>query len=398
MSHNFDNVINHQNTNSLKHDCAQLRGKPEGLLPMWVADMDFAAPPEVLSVMEQTARHGVFGYAEPMEGYYAAVSNWFGSRVHYHAEAADILPGPGVVFALVQCIRALTEPGETVLLQTPVYAPLFSIIKNNDRRLVTNPLIHEAGSYRIDFDDFEQKIRENSVKLFILVNPHNPVGRVFTRTELEQMNEICLRHDVLVVSDEIHCDFVWPGHEHICFGRINEKAIITTAPTKTFNIAGLQIANTLVKDPALRTLLKNETQKSGYENYSRFGIAACQAAYEAGGEWLIALNEYLFDNICYVRDFLAERLPNIRLAAPEGTYLMWLDFSAYGLSSDELNRRMVEKARLWLTSGHVFGDGGASFMRLNIACPRATLEEGLRRLERGFAIKHLPPPPLHAKL
>jgi cystathionine beta-lyase len=289
-----------------------------------------------------------------------------------------------VVFALAQAVRAFTEPGEPVLIQTPVYYPFFEIIRDNCRRLVTNPLAYENGSYTIDFEDFERKIAENSLKLFILCSPHNPVGRVWKPEELERLNGICLKHGVTVISDEIHCDFVWPGHTHTCFGRLNENAVIATAPSKTFNLAGLQVSNFFVKNAELRGKLKAEINRSGYSQLNTLGLVAGQSAYAKGGPWLKELNAYLIENIRLMREFLAARLPKIRLVEPEGTYLVWLDFSEYGITQEELDRRLTEGAKLWLDSGAMFGAEGRGFQRINIACPRAVLIDALGRLEREF--------------
>ncbi|MDR2650578.1 MAG: pyridoxal phosphate-dependent aminotransferase [Clostridiales bacterium] len=384
MTYDFDRVIERRGTNSLKYDFAAERKMPEGLLPLWVADMDFPAPPEVLKDLRCVMDHGVFGYTEPKDDYYNAVTSWFGKRFGLDASPRDIIKSPGVVFALAQAVRAFTRPGETVMIQTPVYYPFFKIVGDNGRELAANPLVYKDGRYTIDFDDFESKIAGRSVKAFLLCNPHNPVGRVWTRAELERMNEICGRYNVIIISDEIHCDFVWRGHTHTNFGLINENAVIATAPSKTFNLAGLQASNIFVKDPAARSKLKEEINRSGYSQLSAPGIVACQSAYSKGGEWLEALKVYLTENIRFVREFLNARLPKIHLAEPEGTYLLWLDFKNYGLSQDELDKRVIYEARLWLDSGTMFGREGEGFQRINAACPRATLEKALNRLERTF--------------
>ena len=384
MKSNFDTIIDRRGTNSIKYDFAREKGKPEGLLPMWVADMDFPAPPEVLADIQKVVAHGIFGYFEPKDDYYNIVLEWFSSRFGYHATRQEIVKAPGIVFALAQAIRALTKPNEAVIVQTPVYYPFFDIIHNNDRTLVTNPLIYNNGKYSIDFEDFEQKITDYNVKLFILCSPHNPVGRVWTRKELEQLNDICLKHSVIIISDEIHCDFIWHGHTHICFGLLNENAIIATAPSKTFNLAGLQISNLFIKNEDLRSRLKAEINRGGYDQINTLGIVACQSAYAKGAAWLEALNAYLAENIQLTREFLATRLPKIKLVEPQGTYLLWLDFSEYGLTQAELDRRITENAKLWLNSGTIFGADGKGFQRINIACPRATLIDALGKLEKEF--------------
>jgi cystathionine beta-lyase len=384
MRYDLNAVIDRRGTNSLKYDFARERGKPEGLLPMWVADMDFPAPPEVLADLQQAVRHGIFGYSEPGEDYYTAVTGWFAARYGVRATRREIVKSPGLVFALAQAVRALTAPGETVLIQTPVYYPFYEVVRDNGRALATNPLIYRAGRYSIDLEDFERKIDARRVKLFLLCNPHNPVGRAWGREELTAMSEICARRGVTIVSDEIHCDFVWPGHAHTCLALLNEDAVIATAPSKTFNLAGLQVSNLFVRNARLRGKLKAEIGRSGYSQLNALGLVACQSAYAKGGPWLEALRAYLLENIRLTRDFLAARLPKIRLIEPEGTYLLWLDFSRYGLAQEALDRRVTEGAGLWLDGGTMFGQEGEGFQRVNIACPRATLLEALDRLAREF--------------
>ena len=385
MNYNFDAIIDRRGTNCIKYDFAHERGKPEGLLPMWVADMDFPAPPEVLADIQKAITHGIFGYSEPKDDYYDAVTEWFGSRFGYYATQRETIKTPGLVFGLAQAVRAFSAPKEAIIIQTPVYYPFYDIIRDNGRTLVCNPLIYENGKYSIDFEDFERKIVDFGVKLFILCNPHNPVGRVWTLEDLNQLNDICVKHCVIVISDEIHCDFVWRGHTHTCFGRLNENAIIATAPTKTFNLAGLNVSNIFVKNEDLRDRLKAEIKRSGSSGLSIPGIVACQSVYTKGSAWLEALKAYLEENIRLVRQFLVTCLPKIKLIEPESTYLLWLDFSDYGLTQAELDRRIIEGARLWLNSGTMFGEAGKGFQRINIACPRSTLVDALERLKREYA-------------
>jgi cystathionine beta-lyase len=385
MNYDFDTIIERRGTNSIKYDFARERGKPEGLLPLWVADMDFKAPSEILSCLHKIIDHGIFGYTEVKDDYYSAVADWFSSRFDYRVTRKEIIKSPGVVYALAQAVRAFTEKGEAVLIQPPVYYPFFEVVKCNDRKLVENQLKYENGKYHIDFDDFECKIKENNVKLFLLCSPHNPTGRVWAKEELEKMNEICVKHGVIIISDEIHCDFVWEGHKHICFGLINEDAVITTAPTKTFNLAGLHVSNIFVKNRELREKLKAEITRSGYSQLNTLGLAACQSAYAEGGRWLEELKSYLTENIRFLRGYLAEHLPKIKLVEPEGTYLLWLDFSAYSLTQDELNRRITDSAKLWLNNGTMFGGGGEGFQRINAACPKTVLKEAMDRLKNEFS-------------
>jgi cystathionine beta-lyase len=385
MACDFDIPIDRRGTNSLKWDFAKSRKKNEGLLPMWVADMDFAAPPEVLNALAGVIGHGVFGYTEVEQSYYDTVSAWFKIKYGFHFGKYDVIKMPGVVFALAAAVRAFTEPGGGVLIQTPVYYPFYEIIRDNGREIVTNPLKYENGIYTVDFDDFEQKIKRRNVKLFILCNPHNPVGRVFTKQELTQIRDICERYGVLVVSDEIHCDFVWPKASHICFGTLSDDAVIATAPSKTFNLAGLQVANIVVKNAQLRSKLKKELCKTGYSQLNTVGLAACQSAYACGANWLDELKVYIYNNINLTREFLKTRLTKVKLVEPQGTYLLWLDFSAYGLSQKELDGFVENRAKLWLDSGTMFGAEGEGFQRMNVACPKSVLVEALDRLEKAFA-------------
>ncbi len=380
----FDNIINRYGTNSIKYDFARESGKPEGLLPMWVADMDFPAPAEVLEDIQKAVAHGIFGYSEPKNGYYNAITEWFDTHFGYRVEQHEIIKSPGLVCGLAQAIRAFTAPNDAVMIQTPVYYPFYNIIRDNGRMLVCNPLVYKNGKYSIDLEDFEQKITDNGVKLFLLCSPHNPVGRVWTREELGQMNDICVKHGVIIVSDEIHCDFVWSGHKHTCFGLLNENAVIATAPSKTFNLAGLQVSSIFVKNKTLYNKLKIETGRSGYSHLNTLGIVACQSAYTKGAKWLEALKAYLEENIRLVRDFLAVRLPKIKLVDPQAMYLLWLDFSEYGLTQTELDRRITEGAKLWLNSGTMFGVEGTGFQRINIACPKQVLIDALEKLEKEF--------------
>jgi cystathionine beta-lyase len=384
VKYDFDTVIDRKNTNSLKYDFAKERGKPDGLLPMWVADMDFPAPPEVLADLHKVVEHGIFGYTEVKEDYYDALTAWFSSRFGFSFERRDVVKTPGVVFALALAVRAFTEPGGSVLIQTPVYYPFYEVIRDNGRKIIENPLVLRDGRYEMDFEDFEQKISENAVKLFILCSPHNPVGRVWTASELTRIRDICDKHGVMVVSDEIHCDFVWDGFTHTCFGTLSENCVVATAPSKTFNLAGLHAANIIIKNPGLRAKLKAEMSNVGLSQLNVMGLTACQSAYTHGGEWLTELKVYIQENIKIVDSYLKENIPKIKLIAPEGTYLLWLDFREYELSQEDLQHKIEDSANLWLDSGTMFGEGGTGFWRMNVACPKVTLLEALKRLESAF--------------
>jgi cystathionine beta-lyase len=385
MNYDFDTAFDRRGTNSVKWDFAAERGMPDGLLPMWVADMDFPAPREVLADLRKAVDHGVFGYTEAKQDYYDILTAWFSSRFGFSFGRDDVVKTPGVVFALALAVRALTNEGDGVLIQPPVYYPFYEVIRGNGRSIVSNPLVYENGTYHIDFLDFERKIARGNVKLFLLCSPHNPVGRVWTKAELTKLRDLCEERGVVVVSDEIHCDFVWDGNVHTCFGALSDHAVIATAPSKTFNLPGLQVANIIVKDQELRHRMHVERGKSGYSQLNTLGLVACQSAYSHGAEWLAELKRYLEGNIDFALEFLSKRLPRVKLSRPQGTYLLWLDFSAYGLSQDALDRRITNGAGLWLDSGTMFGAEGAGFQRINIACARTVLQDALERLEREFA-------------
>jgi cystathionine beta-lyase len=382
--HDFDAVTDRRNTDSLKYDHASARGKPDGIIPMWVADMDFPSPPCVLEALEERVRHGVFGYSEPTDDYYGSVRDWFLERHGWRTQANWVVKTPGVVASICAAIHAVTDPGDAVIIQQPVYYPFEDSITGSGRRLVVNELRQADGRYGIDFDAFEGQVAENGAKLFLLCSPHNPVGRVWTRGELERLGEICLRHGVTVFSDEIHQDFVFPGASHTVFADIDpELAGITitgTSPSKTFNIAGLHIANTFISNPSLRRRFVKAYYGTGLSQVGAMGLVACRAAYRGGAEWLDGLLGYIWGNMCLLRDFLSANLPNIKLIEPDGTYLAWLDFGALGLDTAALNDFIVNKAGLWLDCGTMFGRGGQGFQRINIACPRATLQSALNRL------------------
>lgn len=383
--YNFDEETDRRNSNCLKYDFAAERGKPEGILPLWVADMDFKVPQEVTDELSRVAAHGIFGYSEVKEDYFLAVRNWFMKHFQWEVKSEWLVKTPGVVYAIATAVKTFTMPGDSVLICQPVYYPFMECIVDNGRKLVNSQLVYENGKYHIDFNDFEEKIINNNVKLFLLCSPHNPVGRVWTRDELIRIGGICIKHGVLVLSDEIHCDFTYDGYTHIPFAGISEEfannSIICTAPSKTFNIAGLQVSNIFIPDRKIRKRFKQGVAASGYSQLNVMGLAACKAAYEYGEEWYLELKEYLKGNLDYVRSFLDEKLPQITLVEPEGTYLIWLDCSRLGLSHEELEKLIVYKANLWLDGGAIFGKETEQFQRINIACQRATLEKAMKQLK-----------------
>lgn len=388
MTYNFDEVFDRKGTNCLKYDFAVERGYPEGVLPFWVADMDFRTAPPVIEELERRVQHGIFGYTDPGADYRAAVWNWMKTQHDWTPAVGSLTITPGVVFALGMAVQSFTAPGDAVLIQQPVYYPFSSIILGNDRQLVNSPLVLKDGHYEIDFVDFEQKITSKNVKLFLLCNPHNPAGRVYTRDELQKMATICLQHGVTIVADEIHNDFIRKGYEHTVLASLGndiaQHVVTCTAPSKTFNLAGLQISNIFIENESMRQKFRATIDHAGYSQPNALGMFAAQAAYEKGLPWLEALRDYLEQNYQKTKAFLAQHLPKVTLIEPEGTYLLWLDFRAYGLSAKELDHLIVHEANLWLDSGHIFGKDGEGFERLNIACPWATLEQGLKQLARTF--------------
>ena len=386
MPYNFDEIVSRHNTDSVKYNIPQ--SLSPDLIPLWVADMDFKAPPEVLAKLREVVEHGVFGYTSPQGGgYFQAVSQWFEKKFAFKPEPSWLVPVPGVVLALGVAIRALTRPGDGVLIQPPVYHPFMGVIEANQRQVVLNPLIYAHGKYSLDLVDFEEKIKQG-VKLFILCSPHNPVGRVWSSEELAAMGEICLKHQCRIVSDEIHCDFTRAGHKHKVLATVSpelaQNSIICTAPSKTFNLAGLQVSNIFIPNDALREKFVQELQRINCEHLTSMGLAAGQAAYERGGDWLDALKVYLEGNLKCLKDFLSQH-PELQLVEPEGTYLLWLDCSGLKLSAAELEELFLKKARIWLDSGEKFGQGGEQFYRINPTCPRSVLQAALNRL--GEALK-----------
>ena len=384
----FDEIIDRSNTSCLKYDFALDRGYPQGIQPFWVADMDFRTPDAVIQELVKRSQHGIFGYTDPDAQYKATLQKWFAQHHSWQVDGKELTITPGVVFALAAAVRAFTQPGEAVLIQQPVYYPFSEVIRTNNRQLINSPLVYENGSYHIDFADFEEKIKANNVKLFILCSPHNPVGRVWSREELIRMAEICLAHGVIIVSDEIHHEFVRPGHKHTVLASISEEiaqnTVTCTAPSKTFNLAGLQVSNIFIKNDSLRRRFRDEVAAVGYSQPNSLGLFACQAAYAHGEQWLTELKAYLESNYQKAKALLTEKMPKVHLVEPQGTYLIWLDFRAYNLSDEKLDDIIIHQANLWLDSGHIFGPDGSGFQRINTACPWAVLEKGLNSLAEAF--------------
>ena len=382
----FDRIIDLKNSGCAKYDLATEYGFGQDVLPLWAADMDFAVPECVRKALHQAVDHGIFGYSILGDDYFPALQKWFSQRHGWQVDKSWLVTTPGVVVAIYAAVRAASQPGDGVLVMPPVYHAFYDAVLKNGRTLVESPLRFQDGRYTMDFADAERKIRENRVKLMLLCSPHNPIGRVWTREELTKLGQLCQTYGVRVISDEIHCDFAFPEHPHtpfpVAFPELMEQTIVCTSPSKSFNLAGLQISNIWIPGKALRTAFLEQLAIAGYDDPNRMGVVACRAAYEGGGSWLDGCKAYLRRNLDYVRDFLERELPQVKLIEPEGTYFAWLDFRGLGLTDEELNRRIADRAKVWLHKGSMFGPCSEQFQRIVLACPRATLEEAMHRLTR----------------
>ena len=388
MQYDFDTPIDRTHTWSIKHDFKKENGKADDILPLWVADMDFRSSDSVVEALKKAVDHGIFGYSRADESYFDAVAAWYQKRHHLTLQPEWMTCTPGIVFALSIAVRAFTQEGDAVLIQPPVYHPFSRAILRNKRTLVENPLVLKDGQYEMDLEDLEQKVLDEHVKLMILCNPHNPVGRVWTREELTALADVCLRHHVYVISDEIHGDFVWQGHEQTPYASISEEAclhsMMCTAPSKTFNLAGMATSNLFIPDPEMRRKFRSELLDVGQENMNRLGLFACRAAYEGGGEWLDQLIGYLAGNLALVRDFCKNRVPQIQLVEPEGTYLAWLDCRELGMTDDELMAFFSDDAKVWLDPGTHSGEQGSGFMRFNLGSSRSVIAQALDQIEAAW--------------
>ena len=383
---NFDEIINRRGTDCLKYDFAVRRGMPEDVLPLWVADMDFKTTSYVEDAVIERTKHGIFGYSESGEEYFKAVAGWMRRHHNWEIRPEWLIKTPGVVFALAMAVKAFTEKGDSVLIQQPVYYPFSEVIRDNGRVVVSNDLyLGEDNRYHIDLADFEKKIVKYHVKLFLLCSPHNPTGRVFTKEELTAMGDLCVKHGVKVVSDEIHNDFVFQG-EHTVFASVKKEyeeiSVICTSPSKTFNLASMLISNIFVPNRELRQQFRHEVDAAGISQLSVLGLVAAKEAYAQGDDWYEQMMSYVGENIRYVKEYVKENLPGVTVIDGEGTYLMWLDFRGTGLDPEELDRRIIYEAKLWLDSGKIFGHTGAGFQRINVAAPRAVLTECLERIRK----------------
>ena len=380
MKYDFDEIIPRRGTNCVKWD----ESDDSDLLPLWVADMDFKAMPGIIKAMQRRLDHGIFGYVHVPESYYQSIINWFSHRHGWTMQREHILYTIGVVPAIAAILQSLTRPGDKVLVQTPVYNCFFSCIRNAGNVLVESPLVCRDRHYEIDFEDFERKIVDEEVKVFLLCNPHNPAGRVWTREELTRMGDICLKHGVFVISDDIHNELVMPGYHYTPFASINsefaEHSAVCTSASKSFNIAGLQISNITVPDSRLRALIDRGININETCDVNPFGVEALQAAYTPEGEeWLTQLMEYIHGNYQYLCHFMEENLPQLPVVRIEGTYLAWVDCAALGIPSKKLEALLRTEAHIWFTAGQVYCPSGSTFLRINMACPRAILNEALQR-------------------
>ncbi len=383
----FDRIIDRKNTRCLKYDFAVKRGMPEDVLPLWVADMDFETSSYIEDALTERVKEGIFGYSDVQTPYFEIIRDWMIRHHDWEPQEKWLIKTPGVVFALAMAVKAYTDPGDKVLLQQPVYYPFSEVITDNGREVVSNDLVlTEDGTYKIDFADFEQKIIANGIKLFLLCSPHNPVGRVWTKEELEKIGDICVKHGVTVVSDEIHNDFIWEG-THTVFAGIKKEfadiSVTCTSPSKTFNLASMLISNIFIPNQILRRKFRKEMDRAGISQLSVLGLVATEAAYAHGDEWYDAMKNYVRDNIAFARAYVEENLPGVRMIDTQGTYLIWLDFRQTGLTVEQLDHKIIYEAGLWLDSGKIFGKTGEGFERINVACPRAVLQEALDRI-RGI--------------
>ncbi|MFD3158377.1 MalY/PatB family protein [Haloimpatiens sp. FM7330] len=384
MKYDFDTVIERRNTKSVKWDLVEEMYNDKDVLPMWVADMDFKVPQVIIDAIKKRAEHGIFGYTLSGEKYNEAVVNWMKRRHDWSIKPEWIVFTPGVVPAINLIIRTYTQPGDEVIIQTPVYHPFYKAIKNSGCQVVKNPLIYKEQKYTINFEDLENKIT-NRTRMLILCNPHNPVGRVWTKEELTKLGQICLKHNILVVSDEIHFDLTYKSSKHTVFASISEEfsqnSIICTAPSKTFNIAGLKTSNIIIPNKRLRNLLNITLENIAIKEPTIFGGEALIAAYNYGEEWLNQLIDYLQENLDYIMEYFKRRIPKLKVIKPEGTYLVWFDCSELNMTSEQLRDFFVKKVKVGFDDGIMFGNEGQQFQRINIACPRTILKQALRRIE-----------------
>ncbi|CAM3271565.1 MalY/PatB family protein [Filibacter tadaridae] len=387
MTHNFDKVINRYNTNSVKWDHTEKLFGQTDILPMWIADMDFASPKPVVDALKERAEHGVFGYTSRSNDYFGAFIDWVERRHDWAIQKRWIRCTPGIMPALSMAIQSFTSERDKIIIQTPVYTPFMEVIEKNNREVVLNPLKLVNERYEMDFADLEKVAQNKDVKMIILCNPHNPAGRVWSKEELSRLGEICIENNVLVISDEAHFDIVYKGYTHTPFASISEEfseySVTCTAPSKTFNLAGVQMANIIIPNKELRDSFTKIIDRLHLGLSNTFGVTAVENAYKYGEEWLDQFLEYLEGNLTFLTEFIETNLKEIKVIPPEGTYLAWLDCRALGMDAKELENFFRKEAKVAFDEGYTFGLGGEGFTRVNMACPRHVLEEGLRRVEKA---------------
>ncbi|WP_010280467.1 MalY/PatB family protein [Bacillus timonensis] len=396
MKYNFDEIVNRRNTFSLKWDAGRFL-KERGLtdrydeetIPLFTADMDLPVPQPLVEALHKTVDHRIFGYSIFTDEYYEAIQNWFKRRHDWEIKREEIIYSPGTVHALNIAVRAFTEPGDGIIIQRPVYPPFTSAVEGNNRKVVNNALICDKdGYYSIDFEDFEKKAKEESTKMFILCNPHNPTGRIFNKEELKKLSDICAEHNVLIIADEIHGDLIRRDQTFVPIAKASksdEHIITCTAINKTFNVAGLHCTNIIISNPEHR---KTFSDTLGFQLASPFTMAALISVYNDGEEWLEQLKQYIDDSLEYTKQFFAERMPKVKVRIPEGTYVMWMDFSGYGISPDEVHDRIYNRANVLLEDGKMFGEEGLNYQRICIPSPRPMIKEALERIAREFEDLH----------
>jgi len=384
MKYNFDKIV--KRIQSEKWDGRKKIFGREDIIPMWVADMDFESPKPVVDAIVKRAEHSVFGYTFRPSSYSESIINWFSKRYNWEINKEWLNYSPGVVPALSFIALSFSHPGDKIIVQSPVYRRFFEVITPNGRQVLNNPLLLKNGRYTIDFDDFEKKASDSKSKLFFLCNPHNPVGRVWSREEIIKLGKICIKNNIIIVSDEIHSDLIYKGYKHVVFASISEEfaqnSITLNSPSKTFNLAGLQTSIVIIPNKKYYKIYDNKISSLKVGRSNVFGLVALEAAYNFGENWLEQLLEYLEGNLKYLTNFIKEKVPKIKVIKPEGTYLVWLDCRQLALNDLELREFMIEKAKVGLLDGYKFGQGGEGFQRINIGCPRIILKESLERIEK----------------
>lgn len=387
MKYNFDERYKRQGTSCVKWDFSETYFQAKDLLPMWVADMDFKTPPFIIDAVKKRAEHEIYGYTVRPDSYYTSIIDWIGKKHQWKIEKDWIIFSPGIVPAVNMAVMAYTQPGDKVIVQPPVYFPFFSAVRDNGRQLIMNELVLKDGRYYMDFEDLEKQI-DNRTKMIIISNPHNPGGSAWTSEELKQLGEICIKHNVLLISDEIHSDLVIPPFKHTVAANISKEIADVTismmAPSKTFNLAGMASSSVIISNPTLRNTFQVMIDNVHVGMGNLFGMVASEAAYTHGEKWLGQLLEYIKGNLDYLEDYLKKNIPQVKMIRPEATYLVWLDFRELGMNDEELKQFVLEKAKLGLNHGPVFGQGGSGFQRMNVACPRSIVEEAMERLNRAI--------------